>query len=128
MLYITEINLIVSTDEVAQRDGVLAFATIVLGGCFVVRDIKVMSRSGRIFLGMPSKKLKDKCPRCSVKNQITDKFCHECGLQRKRSEKPTRIHNDIAFPINKDYRLYIEKEIAECYNNQVSLERKLNYG
>jgi stage V sporulation protein G len=124
---VTEVTLIISNDEIVKRDGVLAFATLVLEESLVVRDIKVMERSGVIFLGMPSKKIKDRCPNCSCKNQVTDKYCHECGTRRDRSNQPSRIHTDVAFPINQDYRSYLERKIAQAYNDRVPRERRLKY-
>ncbi len=62
-----------------------AYVTIVLNGCFVVRDLKVISGSTGLFVAMPSKKRKD------------------------------GSYKDIAHPLNKDTRVAMEKKILEAY-------------
>jgi stage V sporulation protein G len=38
---------------------VKAYASITIDGCFVVRDVKVIEGDNKLFVAMPSKKMKD---------------------------------------------------------------------
>ena len=62
-----------------------AYVTIVLEGCFVVRDVKVIQGTSGLFVAMPSKRRKD-------------------GTFR-----------DIAHPLNQATRETMEKKILEAY-------------
>jgi stage V sporulation protein G len=66
-----------------------AYATITLDDCFVVRDLKVISGHGGLFVAMPSKKRKD-------------------GQFR-----------DIAHPLNQEIRNEIETAVFDAYEQEV---------
>ena len=42
-----------------EEDKLRAYVTITLGGCFVIRDLKVIQGMGGLFVAMPAKKRKD---------------------------------------------------------------------
>ncbi|MEN9800248.1 MAG: hypothetical protein RL653_3945 [Pseudomonadota bacterium] len=42
-----------------NEDKLRAYVTITLGGCFVIRDLKVIQGNGGLFVAMPAKKRKD---------------------------------------------------------------------
>ena len=73
-----------------ETDKVLAYASIVLDGCFVVRDLKVIDGGDRYFVAMPSKKMKD-------------------GSYR-----------DTAHPINTQTRLMVERKVLSAFNSVIS--------
>ncbi len=54
LMEITEIK-IFAVDE--QR--VKAYASVVFDDCFIVRDLKVIQGDSKLFVAMPSKKMKD---------------------------------------------------------------------
>jgi stage V sporulation protein G len=62
-----------------------AYITIVLDNCFVVRDLKIISGTGGLFVAMPSKRRKD------------------------------GTFKDIAHPLNQSTREVMEKKILEAY-------------
>ena len=66
-----------------------AYVTIVLDNCFVVRDLKVISGNGGLFVAMPSKRRKD------------------------------GAFKDIAHPLNQSTRTHMEKKILEAYVAEV---------
>lgn len=68
-----------------EEERLKAYATIILDGCFVVRDLRVISGKNGLFIAMPSKKLKD-------------------GTFR-----------DIAHPLNSETRKNIEETVLEKY-------------
>ena len=62
-----------------------AYVTIVLDGCFVVRDLKIINGSTGLFVAMPSKKRSD------------------------------GSYKDIAHPLDKGTRVMMEKQVLEAY-------------
>ncbi len=68
---------------------VKAYASIVFDQCFIVRDLKVIDGDTKLFVAMPSKKMKD-------------------GSYR-----------DTAHPLNSDMRQMIELRVLEAFRNQL---------
>ena len=73
-----------------EEDKLKAFVTIVIDGCFVIRDIKIIDGINGLFVAMPSKRRKD------------GQF------------------KDIVHPVNKEARSFIEKLIFDEYEAQLS--------
>lgn len=105
-----------------------AYATITIDDAFVVRNVKVIEGNKGLFVAMPSRKLKEACPKCNYKNAIGSKFCNQCGAllpQVKRREErgeDTRRqsgHKDIAHPITPECREYIQKKVLGAYNDEI---------
>ena len=101
-----------------------AYATITFDNCFVVRNVKVIDGNKGLFVAMPSRKLKDPCPKCHFRNTIRSKFCNQCGaslpLTEQRpvagpDEAKQSEHKDIAHPITTECRDYIQKKVIESY-------------
>ena len=67
-----------------------AYATVIIDGAFLIRDLKVIQGTNGLFVAMPAKKMKD-------------------GSYR-----------DIAHPLNQDTRLYFEKKVLEAYEVKVA--------
>ena len=106
-----------------------AFATVTFDNAFVVRNVKVIEGSKGLFVAMPSRKMKESCPKCSFKNNIRSRFCNQCGaaietapqLQKTEDEaKSARQseHRDIAHPITSEFRDYIQKTVIDAYDNE----------
>ena len=68
-----------------EEDKLKAYITIVLDNCFVVRDLKIISGTGGLFVAMPSKRRKD------------------------------GSFKDIAHPLNQSTRAIMEAKILESY-------------
>jgi len=102
-----------------------AYATVTFDNAFVVRNIKVIEGQKGLFVAMPSRKLKDPCPKCNFKNALRSKFCNNCGanlpVQERRSVQATEVgqkeseHRDIAHPITLECREYLQKKVLEAY-------------
>ncbi len=102
-----------------------AYATITIDNAFVVRNIKVIEGKSGLFVAMPSRKMKDACPKCNHKNEVRSKFCNECGAQlpaKQHLSEPEAEHDerqaehkDIAHPITVQAREYIQKKVLEAY-------------
>ena len=106
-----------------------AYATLTLDNCFVVRNVKVIEGNKGLFVAMPSRKVKDPCPKCSFRNAVRSKFCNQCGagLPQGESRMPAATadeaakqseHKDIAHPITSECRDYIQKKVLEAYETE----------
>ncbi len=109
------------------NDRLQAFCSITFDGCFVIRDLKIIQGTKGSFVAMPSRKLTDRCPRCSTKNCLRSRFCSECGvrLEEERASKNNdgraKLYADIAHPINSECRDLIQRKVLEAY--AIELER-----
>jgi stage V sporulation protein G len=74
---------------------VKAYASIVFDACFIVRDLKVIDGDSKLFVAMPSKKMKDGTYRDTVhplNNETRQKIeetilgAYEKELERKQGE------------------------------------------
>jgi stage V sporulation protein G len=78
---ITEIKVFPVNEEKLK-----AYVTIVLNQCFVIRDLKVISGAGGLFVAMPSKRRKD------------------------------GTFKDIAHPVNHSTRALFERKVLDSYH------------
>lgn len=68
-----------------EEEKLKAYITITLDHCFVVRDLKIISGNGGLFVAMPSKRRRD------------------------------GTYKDIAHPLNQSTRANMEKRILDAY-------------
>ena len=87
---ITEVKISLMPDQEPLK----AFASIIFDDCFVVHDLRIIKTKGKIFVAMPSKKIKDG-------NRFGDAY------------------KDIAHPIKSEMRSLIEKFVLEKYEQVV---------
>lgn len=114
--------------RVSLKDGgnkkLKAYATVTFDDCFVVRNIKVIEGGTGLFVAMPSKKSKQFCPRCGKKVEVKSKHCNQCGAQLPPApvdidkEQSQQMYQDIAHPINQQFRDYLQKKVLDEYNKQ----------
>jgi stage V sporulation protein G len=108
-----------------------AYATVTFDNAFVVRNIKVIEGQKGLFVAMPSRKLKEPCPKCNFKNSVRSKFCNNCGAslpmtdrkpvaQDPEATQKDSEHRDIAHPITLECREYLQKKILEAYEAERS--------
>ena len=105
-----------------------AFATVTFDNCFVVRDIKIIEGSKGYFVAMPSRRIKEPCPKCSHRNVLRSRYCNQCGTAlptvpaefEREGEHDLRQaeHKDIAHPITAECREYIQREVLEAYHKE----------
>jgi len=104
-----------------------AYATITLDNAFVVRNVKVIEGNKGLFVAMPSRKLREACPKCNFKNAVRSKFCNQCGSSLPLTERKPQVegmqaqqseHRDIAHPITLECREYIQKKVLEAYEGE----------
>ncbi len=117
-----------------RTDRLKAFCSVTFDNAFVVRDLKIIEGTDGYFVAMPSRKLTDHCPSCSFKNPLRSKYCSECGARlddarnrRRSTSGRTKLHADVAHPINQQAREYIQGKIVEAYEREVELSQQPGY-
>ena len=104
-----------------SEDRLRAYCAVVFDNSFVVHNVRVIEKPDGILIAMPSRKLTSKCPVCSFKNPIDSSFCGNCGTRLRdaaairRLQKETKIHFDVAHPINPNCRKMIEEAVVKAY-------------
>lgn len=105
-----------------------AYTTVTFDNAFVVRNIKVIQGSNGLFIAMPSRKMKNQCPKCGFKNEVGSKFCNQCGADVQSVSTEIHVsdakaeHRDIAHPITQQFREYLQTKVLEAYKNKVAEE------
>ncbi len=104
-----------------------AYATVTFDNAFVVRNIKVIEGSSSLFIAMPSRKIKQPCPKCNFKNEVRSKYCNQCASQLPQVPRPVSEdatassqaeHKDIAHPITQSFREILQKRVLEAYEQE----------
>ncbi len=104
-----------------------AYATVTFDNAFVVRNIKVIEGTSGLFIAMPSRKIKQPCPKCGFKNEARSKYCNQCAASlpvqsyapRPDAEGNAHLeHKDIAHPITQAFRELLQKKILEAYEQE----------
>ena len=80
---ITEVKIFLKE---GQDKKLKAYATVTFDNCFVVRNVKIIEGTKGMFVAMPSRKMKDPCPKCGFRNTIRSKFCNQCGATLPMTE------------------------------------------
>jgi len=103
-----------------------AYATVTFDNSFVVRDIKIIKGNKGFFVAMPSRRLRENCPKCGHRNIVRSKYCNQCGSSLPASEVPPQSkearqseYRDIAHPINSQFRDYFQRVVMEKYKQEV---------
>lgn len=115
------------------NDRLKAFCSITLDSAFVVRDLKIIQGSKGPFVAMPSRKLTDKCPRCSAKNNLRASFCNDCGHRLhpdralKGQDGRAKLYADVAHPINSECRDLIQEDVLRAYEEELILAEQPGY-
>ena len=110
-----------------------AFCSITFDGEYVVRDLKIIEGTNGLFVAMPSRKLSDHCPKCGSKNHLRARHCNECGagLNENRAGRDsagrTKLHADVAHPINTRCRERIQKAIVKAFEEEMERAKEPGY-
>jgi stage V sporulation protein G len=116
-----------------KDDRLKAFCSVTLDDEFVIRDIKIIEGGGGFFVAMPSRKMSDHCESCGSKNHLRARYCNGCGepLQDNRAKKDfkgrTKLHADIAHPINAVCRQRLQKSVVQAFQKEVALSKQPGY-
>jgi DNA-binding cell septation regulator SpoVG len=83
-------------NDCARGGRLRAFCSLTFDNTFVVRDVKLIEGNDGLFLAMPSRKLCDRCRRCSEKNHLRARFCNQCGTrldENRQMPRPGGTHS-----------------------------------
>lgn len=123
---ITEVKIFMKE---GQDKKLKAYATLTFDNMFVVRNVKVIEGTKGLFVAMPSRKLKEPCPKCNFRNVVRSKYCNNCGATLPMTEHKAPAagaeglpreseHKDIAHPITAECRDYIQKKVLEAFDKE----------
>lgn len=127
---ITEVKVRLVED---RTERLKAFGTVTLDREFVVRDIKIIDGTKGLFVAMPSRKVTDHCPKCHSKNHLRAKYCNECGAHLPGQRTPdlgegsSKLHVDVAHPINSECRNRLQKVILAAYESECERAKRPGY-
>lgn len=116
-----------------SSERVKAFCSVTLDHEFVIRDLKVIEGTSGLFLAMPSRKLADRCPKCSGKNHLRARFCNYCGGKLNENRAPrddqgrAKLHADVAHPINAACRETMQTAVIEAFSQEVAASQQPGY-
>ena len=115
----------------------LAFCSITLDGCFVVRDLKLIRGENGPFVAMPSRKITARCECCGGKNPLRANYCADCGAARNGSDDAAdasssvdgrpKLYADIAHPINAGCRAQVEADVVAAWEHERILAASPQY-
>jgi stage V sporulation protein G len=120
MFQITDVKISLNSEE---RGKLKALVTMTLDNVFVVRDLKIIDGKKGLFVAMPCTQLTERCPRCNRKNSLNSRYCSNCGRSlvirgKPDSDKRKEEYRDIAHPICRECRDYIENTIVGVYKEK----------
>ena len=100
-----------------------AIASMILDNVFVVKEIKIIDGEKGLFVAMPCMQITKRCPKCGKKNPVQNRYCANCGktlCNHKKVDFPLRKeeYRDIAHPICKECREYIESAVVSAYREK----------
>ena len=116
-----------------RNDRLKAFCSITFDDNFVVRDLKIIEGTNGYFVAMPSRKLTDRCPSCGSKNHLRARYCNECGNKLgdnragQQDSRSTKLHADIAHPVNTETRQFIQERVVQDYHQEVERSKQPGY-
>jgi stage V sporulation protein G len=117
----------------ANSERLLAFCSVTFDNAFVVRDLKIIEGTKGMFVAMPSRKLTDRCCKCSSKNHLRARFCNSCGarLDEHRAMRDTdgraKLHADIAHPIHSGARELIQGAVIKAFSEEKERSKMPGY-
>ncbi len=107
-----------------------AYATVTFDNSFVVRNIKVIEGSNGVFIAMPSRKMKEPCPKCGFRNEVRSKYCNQCAAPlplvsapitgESQAQDMQSEHKDIAHPITQAFRETLQKKVLDAFQQDLA--------
>src|SRR5579872_2990122 len=116
-----------------ENERLQAFCSVTFDDAFVIRDLKIIEGTKGSFVAMPSRKLTDRCPECGCKNHLRARHCNQCGkrLDENRAMRSgdgrTKLHADIAHPINSSCRESLQKTIIDAFHEEKQRAKQPGY-
>ena len=102
------------------KNGLLATAEVLFDDCFLVKEMKIIEKPGKLHLCMPNRRVVEPCNKCGCKNHLQANYCSKCGVQLPKDwlsdPEPPRMFADLAHPIHARFRGYIEDAVFDEYH------------
>lgn len=117
----------------SKDDKLKAYACVMLDECFVVRDVKVISHPGGLFVAMPSRKLLFSCQQCRTRNYLRAKYCNNCGsrltapAETLNGRGRAKLYADVAHPITPACRELFHKAVIAAYDQELARSSQPGY-
>ena len=91
-----------------------AYCTIIIDNAFAVHDLKVIDGKDGVFVAMPTRKIRIRCPGCDRTNPTGQRWCGNCG---RRLEDIQRQCLDSAHPVTQNARFLVEDAVLDAFWN-----------
>jgi stage V sporulation protein G len=104
-----------------------AYATVTFDNSFVVRSIKVVEGNTGLFVAMPARKARQFCSHCGKRVEVGGHYCCYCGVSLPSvnidcpSSARQAAHQDLAHPINQQFRDYLQARVLDAYYKELAL-------
>ena len=89
-----------------------AYCTIIIDNAFAVHDLKIIDGNDGIFVAMPTRKIRTRCPGCNRTNPTGQRWCGNCG---RRLEETQRQCLDSAHPVTQNARFLVEDVVLDAF-------------
>lgn len=119
-------------DERDRDDRIRAYVNLELGGCLVIKDLRVVDTGGKLLMAMPSRKAAHPCPRCRDKNHLKALYCNRCGTRLphpgslRYGDGQSKLHVNVAFPTNNEFRRELEAVVFAAYREALASQESSN--
>ena len=114
---ITEVR--IKLPESWEDRKLLAYCDLVLDGSFAVHNIKLVQGASGLILSMPSQIVRDHCPSCEARCDVTAFYCSMCGVGLHPCSGANRRRSDVFHPISSGARHWLHEEVVSAYRAKV---------
>ncbi len=121
---VTSVRVRLASDH-AKNHGLLAYATVELEECFLVTDVKILSKGKRredgLLVSMPTRYAMHKCPNCARKVPVVDTFCPHCDKPLPFVSSDQSFFEDVCHPTKSWFREIFDQAVIDAW--KLELER-----
>lgn len=97
------------------QGSMVATADLVIGGDFVIHNIRIIQSGGGLLVAMPNRVNTARCM-CGGKYPVNATFCNDCGAKvPKATATRDKTHTDIAHPITSAARAQLNAAVLAAY-------------
>lgn len=112
MITLTKIDLYIK-----NQGSFLANATLEFDNCFVISNVKLVETHNKPYhLEFPKKEILVPCTKCHRSINCLSSYCSYCG-EKHTIPDINKAHRFVCFPIDSEFREYLEKQVAKEYVN-----------
>ena len=113
---VTSVTIHPAKNENKARTRLLAYAEVIFDNALIVKGIRLIKGTNKIFVAMPNKENNRTCEKCKTKISFRHSFCPKCG--EVVSAILTAVqYKDIIYPINKEFADEVEAAIITAYQD-----------